>query len=471
MSSAASRANDSSGSCSCMRRRTSGWFVRSCSTSGRSDRRIAVAKPATRTVPRGSAAGSRSRRAASTAARIVTAWSASRRPAGVSRTRRPSGSTSAAPASWASTPSCCDTDDVVYPSVSATARIDPSRDSSSSSLSRRISMPRELFMFLGRYVNKYEVDANDCVPLTPGAMSPSNSSARTGASMAIAAILCVQLGLAASVGLFVRIGPEGATCLRLSWAGLLLLVLVRPRRPQFSRSGMRASLLLGVAIAGVTFFFMAALARLPLGTAAALEFLGPLGVAVARGEGANKAWPGLAAVGVVLLTEPWQGGADALGVAFSLAAAACWAAYILLNQRVGDEVAGITGLAVSLPVAGVISLVVGGPSLARELDLELLVTGIGLAILVPLVPFALEMLALRRLTTTAFGTLMSLEPAAALVIGLVALGQKPGLLPVIGILFVVAAGGGGERGGGREPPPPPAGGPPFFHTRAPAPAR
>jgi inner membrane transporter RhtA len=269
--------------------------------------------------------------------------------------------------------------------------------------------------------------------------------------MAIAAILCVQLGLAASVGLFDRVGPEGAACLRLAWAGLLLLVLVRPRRSQFSRSGFCASLLLGVAIAGVTFFFMAALARLPLGTAAALEFLGPLGVALAHGDGSVKVWPGLAAVGVVLLTQPWHGGADAIGVAFSLAAAACWAAYILLNQRVGDEVAGISGLAVSMPVAGVISLMVGGPSLAPELDLELLVLGVGLAVLVPLVPFALEMLALRRLTTTAFGTLMSLEPAVALVIGFVALGQTPGLLPVIGVLFVAAAGVGAERTGARKP--------------------
>jgi inner membrane transporter RhtA len=269
--------------------------------------------------------------------------------------------------------------------------------------------------------------------------------------MAVAAILCVQLGLAASVGLFDRIGSEGATCLRLAWAGLLLLVLVRPRPSQFSRSGFRASLLLGVAIAGVTFFFMAALARLPLGTASAIEFLGPLGVAVARGEGASKAWAGLAAVGVVLLTEPWHGGADALGVAFALVAAACWAAYILLSQRVGDEVAGITGLAVSMPVAGAISLVAGGPSLAPELDLELLVLGVGLAVMVPLVPFALEMLALRRLTTSAFGTLMSLEPAVALAIGFVVLRQTPGVLPMIGVLFVVAAGVGAERTGAREP--------------------
>ncbi len=289
------------------------------------------------------------------------------------------------------------------------------------------------------------------MPFTSGAMSSSTSSARTGASMAMASILSVQVGLAASVGLFDRVGPEGAACLRLAWAGVLLVVLVRPRPSQFSRAGFRASMLHGVAIAGVTFFFMAALARLPLGTAAALEFLGPLGVAVARGDGAAKVWPGLAAFGVLLLTEPWHGGADAIGVAFALTAAAFWAAYILLTQRVGDEVAGITGLAVSMPVAGVISLVVGGPSLAPELDLELLLLGLGLATLVPLVPFALEMLALRRLTTTAFGTLMSLEPAVALVIGFVALSQTPGVLPVIGVLFVVAAGVGAERTGAREP--------------------
>src|SRR4051794_32498653 len=163
-------------------------------------------------------------------------------------------------------------------------------------------------------------------------MPRSLSSTRAGASMAVAAILSVQLGLAASVGLFDRVGPEGAACLRLTWAGLLLVVLVRPRRSQFTRSGFRCSLLHGAAIAGVTIFFMAAVARLPLGTASALEFLGPLGVAVARGAGVARVWPGVAAVGVLLLTQPWNGGADPTGVAFALAAAACWAAYILLTQ-------------------------------------------------------------------------------------------------------------------------------------------
>src|SRR5690242_8696390 len=175
--------------------------------------------------------------------------------------------------------------------------------------------------------------------------SPVARGARAGASMAIASMLCVQLGLAASVGLFDRIGPEGAAWLRLSFAGVILLVLVRPRPSSFTRRSLLASVALGVVTAGVTMLFMAAVARLPLGTASALEFLGPLGVAVARSRDRRALlWPALAAVGVLLLTEPWTGEIDALGVAFALGAASCWAAYILLTQAVGDEVGGLQGL-------------------------------------------------------------------------------------------------------------------------------
>ena len=267
--------------------------------------------------------------------------------------------------------------------------------------------------------------------------------------MAVAAMLCVQLGLAASVGLFDRIGPEGAAWLRLAWAGVLLLVLVRPRQSAFTRSSLLACVALGVVTAGLTMFFMAAVARLPLGTASALEFLGPLGVAVARGRRHTVIWPVLAAVGVVLLTEPWHGTADPVGIVFALSAGACWAAYILLTQRVGDDVAGIKGLAVSMPVAGIVATLVAGPSIFGQLTWELLVIGLGLAVLLPVIPFSLELLALRRLTTAAFGTLMCLEPAIALVIGLIVLHQVPGPLPVLGIVFVVVAGVGAERAGRR----------------------
>jgi len=276
------------------------------------------------------------------------------------------------------------------------------------------------------------------------------SAARAGTGMALASMLCVQVGLAASVGLFDRVGPEGAAFLRLFWAGVIIAVLVRPKVRSMSRSTLLACAALGVVTAGVTLLFMAAVARLPLGTASALEFLGPLGVAVARSRGGRLLlWPLLAGVGVLMLTEPWHGGADLLGVAFALSAAVCWAAYILLTQRVGDEVAGLQGLAVSLAVAGLVATVLVGPRIIPDLTWDLVLVGVGLAVLLPVIPFSLEMLALRRLTTAAFGTLMSLEPAIALVIGLVLLHQVPGPWPVLGIAFVVAAGVGAERTGAR----------------------
>jgi len=277
-----------------------------------------------------------------------------------------------------------------------------------------------------------------------------SSSARSGAALAVAAMLLVQLGLAASVGLFEAIGPAGAAWLRLAWAGVLLLVLVRPKRTEFTRSSLLACVALGVVTAGLTMLFMAAVARLPLGTASALEFLGPLGVAVARGRGTARLWALVAGVGVVLLTEPWRGGADPVGIGLALAAGACWAAYILLTQKVGDEVTGVRGLAVSMPVAALVATAVAGPSVLGRLTWQVVLVGLGLALLLPVVPFCLELLALRRLTTAAFGTLMSLEPAAALLVGAVALHQIPGPVATAGVAFVVAAGIGAERTGGRE---------------------
>jgi len=277
------------------------------------------------------------------------------------------------------------------------------------------------------------------------------TAARTGTSLAIGSMLLVQVGLAISVSLIDDVGAEGAAWLRLAWAGLLVPLLVRPRLRALGRRALLTSAALGLVTAGITMLFMAAIARLPLGTASALEFLGPLGVAVARGRGAAKIWPVPAALGVLLLTEPWRGGADLVGVAYALAAGACWAAYILLTQRVGDTVSGFAGLAVSMPVAGLVATAVAGPSVLPELTPELLLYGLGLAIVLPVIPFALELLALRRLTTAAFGTLMALEPAIALAIGLILLGQVPTGVAVAGIGFVVAAGIGAERTGARRP--------------------
>lgn len=286
---------------------------------------------------------------------------------------------------------------------------------------------------------------------------------RTGTAMAVTSMLCVQLGLAVSVSLIDRIGAEGAAWLRLVWAGAVLLVVVRPRPSAFTRRSFATAVLLGVVTAGITLLFMAAVARIPLGTASALEFLGPLGVAVVTGRGARRiVWPTLAAVGVVLLTQPWSQSVDTVGVLFALAAAACWGGYILLTQRIGDEVDGLAGLAVSMPVAGIVATAVAGPSTIGQMTPQLWMIGLGLAILLPVVPFALEMLALRRLSTSAFGTLMALEPGFAMVIGALVLHQIPDVAAFAGIALVVTAGIGAARRGSRAD-----GSPPIVHDRVP----
>lgn len=134
----------------------------------------------------------------------------------------------------------------------------------------------------------------------------------------------------------------------------------------------------------------------------------------------------------------------------SAAAGVCWALYILLTQRVGDEVAGVNGLAVSMPIAGLVACFFVDSAAFSKLTPEVLLIGLGMALLLPVLPYVLELLALRRLTTATFGILMSLEPAFALLVGFLLLDQNPGPVGVLGIIAVVAAGTGAARAGGRE---------------------
>ena len=279
----------------------------------------------------------------------------------------------------------------------------------------------------------------------------AKNPAAAGSLMAFASMCCVQLGLAASVGLTGRLGAEGVGWLRLAWAAVIIVAIARPWRVRFSRATLGMCALLGLATAGMTLCFMMAIETIPLGTASALEFVGPLAVAVVQGRGAARWWALVAAAGVVGLTEPWHGATDLGGVLFALGAALCWASYVLLTQRAGDAVSGISALAVSLPVAAVAATFVVGPATIGRMDWQLLVLGFALALLLPVIPFSLEMLALRRLTTAAFGTLMCLEPAIALIVGLTMLGQVPRIAALVGIFLVIAAGIGATRTGHRRP--------------------
>ncbi|MEV6013236.1 EamA family transporter [Streptomyces sp. NPDC051976] len=273
--------------------------------------------------------------------------------------------------------------------------------------------------------------------------------AQAGFVMAVASMTTVQLGSALTVPLFDHLGALATAGLRLGWAGVLMLVLVRPRRRDFTGADLAACAVLGAVTAGMMLFFMLALSHLPLGTTSALEFLGPLAVSLFGPGHGRRVWTVAAATGVVLLAEPWHGGLDVLGTVYALAAAACWAGYILLTQRVGDRVTGLKGLAVSMPVAGLLGVLIAAPAISTHVTWPTLWIMLALAALSPVLPFALEFLALRRLTTSAFGTLMSLEPAIAMLLGFLVLGQTPGPAPAAGIAFVVLAGIGATRTGAR----------------------
>jgi inner membrane transporter RhtA len=201
----------------------------------------------------------------------------------------------------------------------------------------------------------------------------------------------------------------------------------------------------------VTIAFLAAIERIPLGTAVAIEFLGPLTVAAVRTHTRRAlAWPALALVGVVLLTEPWHGHLNPSGVGFAALAALGWATYIVLTQRIGDRFTGLGGLSITVPIAALTAATIGIPQAAGHITPGTLLAAAGLALLLPVLPFALELLALRRMTTAAFGTLMALEPAIGVILGLLVLHQTPTAIHIASITLVVCAGAAAQRHGRRD---------------------
>ena len=271
-------------------------------------------------------------------------------------------------------------------------------------------------------------------------------------SMAVAAMLCVQLSNALSVPVIDHVGPAGTAWLRMCFGAMLLWLIARPAIRSLRRNDVPALLTLGVVTGFMTVFFLAAVDRIPLGTAVAIEFLGPLTVAgIMSKQRKALIWPLLALLGVVLLTEPWHGVIDLGGIGFALAAGACWGVYNLLTQHVGDRFSGITGLSLTIPIAALATLPVGLPQvIGREFAWWVLPAAACIALFTPVIAFGLEMLALRRMTHTAFGTLLSIEPAFGVLIGLLVLAQTPTLVQLAGIALVVLAGAAAQRGGRRS---------------------
>ena len=270
-------------------------------------------------------------------------------------------------------------------------------------------------------------------------------------TLAVGAMVSVQVGAALSTYLFPAIGPVGTVWLRLTVAAVFFLAIARPSLAGVNARDLRAPLALGVMTAVMTVFFVLALDRIPLGTVVAIEFLGPLSVAVVRShDRRGLLWPLFAFIGVVLLTEPWTGEIDRLGVLYAALAGVGWAAYIVLTQKVGDRFSGLQGLAITMPVAAIAAAFVGVPQAIGGLTWQVFGIAVALAVLLPIIPFALELQALRRLTTAAFGTLMALEPAIATIVGALLLAQVPAAIQVLGVALVVVAGIGAERSGHRD---------------------
>jgi len=265
-------------------------------------------------------------------------------------------------------------------------------------------------------------------------------------------MLCVQLSNALSVPVIDHVGPAGTAWLRMCFGAMLLWLIVRPAIRSLRRNDVPALLTLGVVTGFMTVFFLAAVDRIPLGTAVAIEFLGPLTVAgIMSKQRKALIWPLLALLGVVLLTEPWHGVIDLGGIGFALAAGACWGMYNLLTQHVGDRFSGITGLSLTIPIAALATLPVGLPQvIGGEFAWWVLPAAACIALFTPVIAFGLEMLALRRMTHTAFGTLLSIEPAFGVLIGLLVLAQTPTLVQLAGIALVVLAGAAAQRGGRRS---------------------
>jgi inner membrane transporter RhtA len=283
-------------------------------------------------------------------------------------------------------------------------------------------------------------------------------------ALAVLAMVSVQSGAALSTHLFTALTPAGSVWLRLTFAAVILTALTRPDIRVIPRSALLGTLALGAVTGLLTLMFIEAVARIPLGTAVAIEFLGPLSVAAIRSHRrAALLWPALALAGVLGLTQPWTGHLNVAGAGFALASAGSWGAYILLTQRVGAQLDGLQGLALSLGIAALVTAPFGALAAIRGATPVIAAQGLGLAVLVPLLPFTLEMLALRRIPVAAFGTLMALEPAIATMAGIVVLSQKPSPLQGFGVVLVVAAGIGAQRttppaGPGPGGPPPTRGG-------------
>ena len=271
------------------------------------------------------------------------------------------------------------------------------------------------------------------------------------------AIVSVQGGAAFAKELFPALGSAGTAGMRIGLSALLLFAVFRPPLARITRAQWRAVIPYGVVLGAMNLSFYLALERIPLGLAVTLEFMGPLSLAVFGSRRVlDFVWVVLAAMGIALIA-PWRGGVGALdpvGVLLALFAGACWAAYIVLGGRVSRVFPGGQSVATGMLIAAVTVLPFAlSQGLAARVTPPLFAASLAVALLSSAVPYTLEMMALRVLSSRTFGILMSLEPAVAALAGLVFLSEQLTVTQWLALVFVSAASAGAVLTSRRMPPP------------------
>ncbi|WP_405899195.1 EamA family transporter [Streptomyces sp. NBC_00727] len=281
----------------------------------------------------------------------------------------------------------------------------------------------------------------------PGARPGARRAGLAPVALVVAGALSVQFGAAIAVLLMPRAGALGVVTLRLAAAALVLLVVCRPKLRGHSRADWGTVVAFGVAMGGMNTLFYQAADRIPLGAAVTLEVLGPLALSViASRRLVNLVWAALALGGVVLLSGGGFDRIDPAGAAYALGAGVMWAAYIVFSARTGRRFPQADGLALAMVVAALLSLPLGimdaGSRLLVPTTLGL---GAAVALLSSVLPYTLELIALRRLPAPTFAILMSLEPAIAAMAGFLVLDQALSTTDALAIALVIGASMGAVR--------------------------
>ena len=270
------------------------------------------------------------------------------------------------------------------------------------------------------------------------------------------AMASIQSGASLAKSMFPVVGAQGTTTLRLIFASVIMILLLRPWKAKLTARSLQTVAVYGVALGGMNLLFYMSLQTVPLGIAVALEFTGPLAVAIyASRKAIDFLWIGLAIVGLLLLvpTDAASASIDLMGAGYALAAGVCWALYILFGQKAGAD-NGVQTAALGVMIAAIFVTPFGVAHAGTALFTPSLIpVALGVAVLSTALPYTLEMIALTRMPARTFGTLMSVEPAIAAMSGLLFLNEYLSVAQWMAISCIILASVGATLTMGREAKP------------------